>query len=139
VLSALKTATGVPPIKSKFSDAFKDLSKRVGFYDGSGVIGDYGVTELNNGHLSIGVDFSRATPTGIHSVGITAIHETFHAAASRGLYSQYDAARAAYDVGRQMGLIPGLVGAPQQGGSKEADTYNSQLLTNAIFAACGKQ
>jgi len=140
ILSSLKVATGIAPIKNKFKDVFKDLSKRVGFYDGSGVIGDnYGLTELNNGSLSIGVDFSKATPSGIRAIGITAIHETLHAAASEGLYGQYDVAKAAYDVGRAMGLIPELVAKPKSGDSTAADKYNSDLLSSSIFAACGQK
>ena len=129
ILSSLKVATGIAPIKNKFKDVFKDLSKRVGFYDGSGVIGDnYGLTELNNGSLS-----------GIRAIGITAIHETLHAAASEGLYGQYDVAKAAYDVGRAMGLIPELGAKPKSGDSTAADKYNSDLLSSSIFAACGQK
>ena len=140
LLARVKTATGVDPIKTKFSDVFKIRAKNPGFYDGSGTIGDnYGLTELRERGLSIGIDFSKSTPTGINSIGITAIHEVLHAAASRGLYSHFDLAKAAYDLGRQMGLVPDGVLPPKEGNSKEADDYNSQLLTHTIYAACKPQ
>jgi RHS repeat-associated protein len=139
MLSALSTANGIASVGNSFSDVFKARSKSVGFTDDTGLYDDYGQTNLIGGQLHIGVNFSRATPTGPNSLGMTAIHETFHAAASQGLYSEIDMANAAFDVGKKMGLIPDLVSGPMKGESKEAQAYNTKLTDSTIFAACGGQ
>lgn len=136
ILSQLHKNTGVAAIKNNFQDVFNHIAKKVGFSDDSGLYEDYGLTSLVGGRLAVGVNFSKAESSGPNSLGLIAIHETFHAAARQGLYEQYDIAKAAFDVGRRLGLVPDLVSKPIEGKSEAADKYNSQLFNQTVFTKC---
>ncbi len=137
VLTTVAKTSGVASVKKTFEQTFNYLAKNVGFSDDSGSIQDYGQAYILNGRRVISINFSKAAPTGQHSIGYTAIHETFHAAAKNGFYTQFEIAKAAFDVGRKAGIVPSLVEPPMRGDSEEADTYNSALFDQIIFNACG--
>jgi hypothetical protein len=136
VLTSIAQTTGVPSIKKTFESTFQYLAKNVGFSDSSGVSEDAGNATLIDGRLQIDVNFSKATPMGRNSVSYIAVHETFHAAASYGLYRHFQMAKAAFEVGRNLGIVPDLVAPPIAGTSEAADNYNSQLFDQIVLNAC---
>jgi hypothetical protein len=139
VLSSIATSTGLPSIKKTFESTFNYLAKNVGFSDDSGVSEDMGNVYFLNGNRRIGVNFSKASPGGRDAVAYIAIHETFHAAASYGLYNHYQMAKAAFEVGKKSGIVPELVQQPMEGTSEAANKYNSVLFDQIVFNACGRQ
>lgn len=128
--------TRLSPIKRNFLSVFNTLSEQVGFVDLSGLVDDYGQTTLIGGNLSIGINFSKAEPTGPFALEINAVHEVFHAAARGDLYGEFDMAEAAYVVGTRMGIVPPLVKAPKKTETLANRTYNTRLINQIIFNAC---
>lgn len=135
MLSNLGSYTHVSPRAKTFNGVLKQLAKNPGFYDSSGSR-DYGISSLTP-DLHIGINFAKSQPAGQHTVGVIAIEEIFHAAASQGLYKHYPLAQVAFDVGRRMNLVPAGVRPPIPPSlSNEDPKYNSDLLDHAVMAAC---